>query len=257
MRLLEGSGGVNYNLRKKPFEVSDPPYAILSHTWRADDEEEVTFQDLLAGTGTSKPGYEKIQFCGEQAQRDGLHYFWVDTCCIDKTNNVELQEAITSMYRWYQNADKCYVYLTDVSCPTDEVGQRAWESDFRSSRWFRRGWTLQELLAPASVEFFSRERTRLGDKRTLEHLIIEITKIPARALRDPTASRYSIQEILAWQQRRETKRQEDKAYSLLGICKVYMPLIYGEGAESAFRRLRKELQDSGTSNIFLDLTSGQ
>jgi Heterokaryon incompatibility protein (HET) len=196
MRLLERSGHSIYKLSRNPFDDSIPPYAILSHTWGAEDDE-VTFQDLQAGAGKDKPGYTKIRFCGEQAQRDGLQHFWVDTCCIDKTNSVELQEAITSMYRWYQNADKCYVYLADVSLPSGEGDQRAWESHFRSSRWFTRGWTLQELLAPASVEFFSREGTKLGDKISLERLIIEITKIPARVLRNTTMSKYSTQELLA------------------------------------------------------------
>jgi hypothetical protein len=91
-----------------------PKYAILSHTWGADGEE-VTFKDVVRGTGKSKAGYKKLTFCGEQAARDGLLYFWVDTCCINKANNTELQKAINSMFRWYRGATKCYVYLSDVS----------------------------------------------------------------------------------------------------------------------------------------------
>ncbi|PVH96207.1 hypothetical protein DM02DRAFT_570024, partial [Periconia macrospinosa] len=91
-----------------------PRYAILSHTW-GPATEEVNFKDMTDGTGIKKPGYDKIRFCGEQAKRDGLHYFWVDTCCIDKSNSTELSEAINSMFRWYQAAAKCYVYLADVS----------------------------------------------------------------------------------------------------------------------------------------------
>ena len=134
-----------------------PPYAILSHTWK--EGEEATFKDLMDGTGKSKTGYDKIRFCGQQAKRDGLQHFWVDTCCIDKSNHVELQEAINSMFRWYQKAAKCYVYLSDVSITkrraNDECFEYTWEPAFRESRWFTRGWTLQELLAPRSVEFFS------------------------------------------------------------------------------------------------------
>jgi hypothetical protein len=148
-----------------------PSYAILSHTWGADTEE-VTFNDLTNGTGRDKSGYEKIQFCGEQAALDDLEYFWIDTCCINKVDKAELSQAINSMFRWYRNADRCYVYLADVSSPpvttNDECNSRLWESDFRKSRWFTRGWTLQELLAPASVEFFLRERKRLGDKSSLK-----------------------------------------------------------------------------------------
>ena len=148
-----------------------PPYAILSHIWGADTEE-VTFKNLIDGTGKSKAGYEKIRFCGEQARRDGLQYFWIDTCCIDKSNNTELSEAINSMFLWYHNADKCYVYLRDVSRhaldANDRSSQLPWELAFRKSRWFTRGWTLQELIAPTSVEFFSKEGEQLGNRGSLD-----------------------------------------------------------------------------------------
>jgi Heterokaryon incompatibility protein (HET) len=146
-----------------------PRYAILSHTWGS-DEDEVTFNDLKVGSGKSKAGYAKIRFCGDQARKNGLEYFWVDTCCIDKANHTELSEAITSMFRWYRDAVKCYVYLSDVSVRNvdDNWTKRTWKLAFRKSRWFTRGWTLQELIAPASVEFFSQEEERLGNKNTLE-----------------------------------------------------------------------------------------
>ena len=119
-----------------------PQYAILSHTWGA-DAEEVTFADLAEGGCKHKPGYKKIRFCGEQAKQDGLQYFWVDTCCIDKSDQAELSLSIRSMFRWYQNATKCYVYLSDVSTKkrklNDMLTQFTWESAFRSSRWFTRG----------------------------------------------------------------------------------------------------------------------
>jgi hypothetical protein len=115
MRLLELKNHSEFSLTKDLID-NIPPYAILSHTWGADTEE-VSFKDLISGTGESKSGYEKIRFCGEQARCDGLQYFWVDTCCIDKSNNNELSEAINSMFRWYCNAATCYVYLSDVSRP--------------------------------------------------------------------------------------------------------------------------------------------
>jgi hypothetical protein len=102
------------------FEDAILPYAILSHTWGA-DAEEVTFADLAKGNGKHKSGYKKIRFCGEQAQQDRLQYFWVDTCCIDKTDKAELSLAIQSMFRWYQNAATCYVYLSDVSTEQREA----------------------------------------------------------------------------------------------------------------------------------------
>ncbi|KAH6719559.1 heterokaryon incompatibility protein-domain-containing protein [Leptodontidium sp. MPI-SDFR-AT-0119] len=111
MRLLHLDGGGNPSLTEF-FEDDIPEYAILSHRWEA---EEVTFKDMTDGTNRIKAGYGKIYFCGEQARRDGLEYFWVDTCCIDKSSSAELSEAINSMFRWYQKAARCYVYLSDVS----------------------------------------------------------------------------------------------------------------------------------------------
>src|SRR5436305_8118497 len=172
----------------------------------------------------------------------------VNTDCIDKSNNNGLSEAINSMFRWYQRAVKCYVYLSDVSQPAldanDEFNLRPWESEFRKSRWFTRGWTLQELLAPASVEFFSKEGEKVGNKKSLERHIREITRIPVKALQGSPLSSFSITERISWQESRETTRKEDKAYSLLGICDVHMPLIYGEGRKNAFKRLRKEIDEA-------------
>ena len=226
-----------------------PPYAILSHTW-GDDKDEVTFDDLNnLGSLKSEPskrkaGYTKIQFCGEQAKMDNLKYFWVDTCCINKANNAEYSEAINSMFRWYRDAATCYVYLPDVSVSKgDEDHIRAAWKAFRTSRWFTRGWTLQELLAPTSVEFFSYEGERLGDKKTLEQLIHEITGIPIAALRGEPLSQFSVDERMRWAANRYTKRREDQAYCLLGIFNVSMPMIYGEH-ELALVRLRNEVEKS-------------
>jgi hypothetical protein len=232
-----------------------PSYAILSHRWEA---EEVTFKDLADSTGKNKAGYGKIQFCGEQARRDGLQYFWVDTCCIDKSNSTELAEAINSMFRWYRNAAKCYVYLSDVSRSPLYLADKPnepWESTFRKSRWFTRGWTIQELMAPASVKFFSKEGELLGNKESLERHICEVTGIPVKALRGSPLSGFSVTERMLWAASRETTCKEDMAYSLLGIFDVNMPLIYGEGREKALKRLREEIDKAlKGSPSFLSLT---
>jgi hypothetical protein len=241
MRLLQLDSDGNLSLTES-FEDDIPEYAILSHRWGA---EEVTFKDMTDGTSKVKAGYGKIQFCGEQARRDGLEYFWVDTCCIDKSSSAELSEAINSMFRWYQKAARCYVYLSDVSTgdrkASDASAECTWESAFRASKWFTRGWTLQELLAPRLVEFFSRERNRLGDKGTLEQQIHEITGVPATALRQYSLSQFNIDERFSWATSRQTTRGEDKAYSLFGIFDVQMPLLYGEGEVKAFQRLREAI----------------
>jgi hypothetical protein len=249
MRLLELKNDSDFILTNDLIN-NIPPYAILSHTWGTDTEE-VSFKDLFSGTGESKSGYEKIRFCGEQARRDGLQYFWVDTCCIDKSNSTELQEAINSMFRWYRNAAKCYVYLADVSTLTfdasDKSSQPPWESVFRKSKWFTRGWTLQELIAPASVEFFSKEGVYLGNEKSLEQYIHNITGIPLKALQGSPLSGFRVTERMVWIEKRETTRKEDKAYSLLGIFDVHMPLIYGEGERNAFKRLREEINKASKS----------
>lgn len=193
----------------------------------------------------AKPGYEKIRFCGAQAGQDGLQYFWIDTCCINKANKAELSQAINSMFSWYRNATRCYVYLSDVSTAkgkaSDGPSEFTWEPAFRVSRWFTRGWTLQELLAPSSVEFFSWERRRLGDKNSLRRQIHEITVIPELALEGAPLSQFSVNERLLWIKHRQPKLEEDRAYSLLGIFRVYVAPIYGEGIASAFKRLREEI----------------
>jgi hypothetical protein len=134
-----------------------------------------------------------------------------------------LSEAIISLFRWYHNAAKCYVYLSDISRPAfdvnDKLNQLPCELAFRKSRWFARGWTLQEFLAPASVKFFSKDWEQLGDKKSLERLL-HVTGIPVRALQGSPLSNFSVTERLLWAEKRETTRKEDKAYSLLGIFNI-------------------------------------
>lgn len=256
MRLLEITDGCTFSPKEFRDGDSIPAYAILSHTWGS---EEVTFQDLIKDSKvnsskvrasirrlrsqSSKAGYAKIYFCAQQAQRDDLRYFWVDTCCINKQDPTELGKAINSMFRWYKNAAKCYVYLADVSNTGQEHsnGSPAWLSAFKISRWFTRGWTLQELLAPSIVEFYSKEGTSLGNRSELQRHIHTITKIPVQALSGASLRYFSVEERLSWVEGRNTTCEEDKAYSMLGIFGVYLPLIYGEGYTNALGRLRKEI----------------
>jgi hypothetical protein len=249
MRLLEQRSNGSFSLTQD-FMDNVPLYAILSHTWGPDGEE-VTFEDLINKIGENKAGYTKLQFCGNQAAKDGLQYFWVDTCCIDKSSSAELTEAINSMFRWYREAAKCYVYLPDVSMG-DCNEQDDIPPSFQKSRWFTRGWTLQELIAPRSVEFFSLEGSRLGDKRSLEQQIEEVTGIATQALRNAPLSDFSVTERLSWAAKRKTTRKEDGAYSLLGIFDVFMPTIYGEGKENSFTRLCIEIERSEDTKSRID-----
>ncbi|KAH9848556.1 hypothetical protein C2E23DRAFT_763555 [Lenzites betulinus] len=207
-------------------EVGATPYAILSHTWRsAEDGGEQTFDDL-------------IKRACEVARKTGFRLIWIDSCCIDKRSSAELSEAINSMYALYRDADVCYVHLADVSHGTDP---RAKNSEFWKSRWHKRGWTLQELIAPAYVVFLTCDWTYLGTKTGLASTLEKITRIDATILLGlkPVASA-SVAKRMSWAAKRETTRVEDRAYSLLGIFGVHMSPIYGEGT-NAFLRLQEEI----------------
>ncbi|KAG9194297.1 hypothetical protein G6011_04332 [Alternaria panax] len=242
MRLLQASGDDDFVLIE--FTHNVPRYAILSHTWGA-DEDEVTFKDICKGKGKGKPGYAKLQFCAAQAAKDYLEFFWVDTCCIDKSSSAELAEAINSMFKWYRDSSVCYVYLSDVTGPSNSISGSHKQPVLGGSRWFERGWTLQELLAPSNLVFFSMDGARIGDKASLAKEIAHETAIPMAVFVEGPQSifQYDIEQRLSWAKDRRTKRDEDGAYCLLGIFEVQMPLIYGEGRAKAFSRLQREIDD--------------
>jgi tetratricopeptide (TPR) repeat protein len=219
-----------------------PPYAILSHRWSSS---EILFHDVQSEAYREREeGYRKLAFCAKQAAQDKLQYFWVDTCCIDKWNLSELSKAINSMFQWYKNATRCYVFLSDVSVSTatEPVQRNDWEESFLASAWFTRGWTLQELIAPVSVEFFSCEGYPLGDKASLDQLIHKITNIPLAALRNCPLDQFTTSERERWAENRTTTEAEDTVYCLLGILGISMPTVYGEGKESARSRLKAETE---------------
>jgi Heterokaryon incompatibility protein (HET) len=224
-----------------------PPYVILSHTWA---KEEASFQEMqnCDEIVKKKEGYSKIKRCCEVARSDGFNYAWVDTCCIDKTSSSELSEAINSMYRWYSTADVCYAYLSDVPSTGDP---NAPGSDFSRSRWFTRGWTLQELIAPSVVIFFGSDWKEIGSKSGLRKAIIDTTGIHLDIILGGTTEEASIAQRMSWAAKRETTRPEDLAYCLMGLFHVHMPMIYGEGGEHAFLRLQEEiLKISDDESIF-------
>lgn len=321
MRLLKYAPNGDFKLVS--FNRDPPPYAILSHTWLEDDEE-VTYDEMIAGTGKNKCGYAKIRRCGEKAAKRGLDYFWVDTCCLDKRSSAELSESINSMYRWYQRSEVCYAYIEDwpvdldwadsasivpdgdeigfrrlqfggrpitdsaseeaivrkstnevlpleervgdVSASTDEkedsicneLRDKPLDSRKLPLRWFTRGWTLQELIAPRKMEFFDKEwrsRGMKSDPSVIEHLS-RITGISLRVLRD--SSGLAVERIchgqrMSWAAFRSTSREEDIAYCLLGIFQVNIPLLYGEGSK-AFIRLQEAILASSTDLSLLAWT---
>ncbi|OTA93199.1 hypothetical protein M434DRAFT_40110, partial [Hypoxylon sp. CO27-5] len=216
-------------------------YVILSHIW---GEGEVSFQDLKAGRGLSKQGYEKITFTCKQARHDGFNWAWIDTCCIDKTSSTELSEAINSMYQWYQDSALCYAYLSD----TDKnefpyVPSMSDNDEPQVSKWFTRAWTLQELIAPSRIHFYGRKWKNIGRcEGTIAGIVSIVTKIPQPLIPgDVPLSKYSAAQKMSWAAYRRSTRPEDIAYSLLGLFDISMPLLYGEGARRAFIRLQEEI----------------
>ncbi|KAH7357270.1 hypothetical protein BKA65DRAFT_475049 [Rhexocercosporidium sp. MPI-PUGE-AT-0058] len=243
----------------KTLEVVDvrvdaiPPYAILSHTW---GDEEVTFHDLQHVRGhtseslddrgraiSKKEGFLKVKDAAALAITRGHPYIWVDTCCIDKSSSAELSEAINSMYLWYQKSEECYAFLSDVKS-VEEEDWSAPDSSLRRSRWFTRGWTLQELIAPKVVYFYDKYWTLLGRKdgqTPFSKIIREVTGIDREVLdRKIDPLQLSISARMKWASHRQTTRLEDTAYCLMGLFQVNMPLLYGEG-NRAFTRLQEEI----------------
>lgn len=221
-----------------------PKYAILSHTW---GKEEVLFADMEKDIRTQKLGWQKIERSAAIAKSMSLKYIWVDTCCIDRSSSAELSEAINSMYRWYKRARMCIAYLADVKS-TSGPEMRA---ELATSRWFKRGWTLQELLAPRSVNFYNMAWEGIGSKSygrkyspfevILTSEISDATGIPTDIISDGRkVSKSSVAQRMSWASERETSRIEDQAYSLMGLFGIYMPVVYGEGSR-AFVRLQEEI----------------
>ena len=208
-----------------------PPYAILSHRWGSIDDE-VSYQDLTQRRAEAyrKIGYQKIQSCCRHAFQDGFSYAWVDTCCIDKTSSAELSEAINSMYRWYEESQVCYVYLNDAMD----------KKSMKDSQWFTRGWTLQELIAPKKVRFFNSDWNYIGEKTELTKTLYETTGIPVRVLLNYSVHDVCVSQVMFWASRRQATRIEDRAYSLLGLFNISLPILYGEGLR-AFKRLQEEI----------------
>lgn len=231
-----------------------PSYAILSHTW---GEDEILLTDIQNETAQGKAAWDKVKSACRQAISDGYDYTWIDTCCIDKTSSAELSETLNSMYTWYENASICYTYLSDVSANTNpheglKKAPSEPPSEFEKSRWFTRGWTLQELLAPRRVIFFSRDWVKIGEKSDICGVLSRITRIDEKFLmRTTPLESASVAKRMSWAADRRTTRPEDIAYCLMGIFSINMPMLYGEGGERAFLRLQEEImKQSDDQSIF-------
>ena len=255
--------GKRVERRTKVFEFRNDEttkYAILSHRWNEpteiDHEEMVDLakmdeqeQDEIRG----RLGYKKIVDTCKQAKRDGYELLWIDTCCIDKRSSADLSEAINSMYRWYAKAKICYAYLDDVdgsSFPTKK-DEKKYSKSNGWPEWFSRGWTLQEMIAPQNLQFFNKNWQHIGDKEGLSQDLQRITGVPEDILADGLEGiRPCVAQIISWAANRTTTRVEDRAYSLMGLLDVNMPMLYGEG-KKAFHRLQLEIiRSSNDESIF-------
>ena len=242
---LRRAGAGRAELHHFPNSHSVPGgYAILSHTWSHSGEQ--TFQEIQVNAAVCKGTTHnprdrvspKIRDCCLTAERDGHRWVWIDTCCINKESSTELSEAINSMFSWYVLSEVCYAYLEDV--PSGDNPQ-AEDSLFRQARWHTRGWTLQELLAPAFVVFMSSDWKRIGTKNDLGNVLADRTGIAEVYLtRERSFFASSIGERMKWACDRQTSRVEDEAYCLLGLFNISIPIVYGEGRQ-AFQHLQQEL----------------
>jgi len=192
------------------------------------------------------PGIEKVAAACRIAASLEYSWLWVDTVCIDKTNNVELSEAINSMFKWYRDSAICFVYLFDVIAGSSR-------QHFTQSEWFKRGWTLQELIAPKAMTFFDADWFGIGTKAGLVNGLSSITGVPTDLLENPShLNLFSVAQRMSWAADRVTTRPEDIAYCLLGLLDINMEPLYGEGGERSFRRLQMRiLSDREDESIFL------
>ena len=252
-------------------------FAILSHTW---ERGELSYEDLhgqndLSGShlglqdsdrdGGRQRSFEKLHNFCDIAEEYGTEFAWADNVCIDKSSSAELDESIRSMFSWYRNAAICIVYLAQ----TNDL------RDFAHDRWFTRGWTLQELLAPRRLKFYSKRWHRLteflNDKISAEDVrrlnnqsltrqldllsdaILKAAGLVMQHVRDfvPGIRHPSLPERMQWIARRATTREEDESYSLMGIFNVSISIAYGEGRERAFFRLYQAILEVGYERDWL------
>ncbi|KAF9223458.1 hypothetical protein BS17DRAFT_673606, partial [Gyrodon lividus] len=233
-------------------------YAIFSHKWL--DEGEPTYQQMTEKKtvpACSRGHLMRIKralgtvsvSCCRVARSLGVQFLWSDTCCIDKSSSAELDESLRSMFRWYRNASICIVHLNQTTVI----------EDLRQDEWLKRGWTLQELLAPKRTKFFTKKWEPLTDQEDdkeedtpLMTLLAEITGIPEDDIYEFSPTPDHVDERMTWAAGRRTTRAEDTAYSLMGMFDVSIQIAYGEGAERAFCRLIEAIILAGGSSTVLN-----
>ncbi|KAF9472078.1 hypothetical protein BDN70DRAFT_763404, partial [Pholiota conissans] len=226
-------------------------YAIFSHKWLRGMPGEITYD--LWNKGSLDPetaGYQKLaSFCRTAWEEYGITLAWMDTVCINKDSSSELDESIRSMYAWYERASICIVHLSE----TQTITQIPHDS------WFTRGWTLQELIAPKILNFYSsdwRRLTQYGNNDKQNNVVLsfikQATTMSSWEVTSTSKHHVPLSRKMQWAASREVTREEDRAYSLMGIFDVSISTAYGEGTYRAFLRLLEEIlkkTPSGTMDL--------
>ncbi|KAH4152831.1 hypothetical protein HBH69_167280 [Parastagonospora nodorum] len=277
MRLIKINKGKAEGPKLEDFtySVDKPPYMIFSHRWLQADGGDVTFEEFQSSSSELKQAFKKkgrkereaklnelglrvVAFYKllqaiEIASIAGAEYIWIDSCCINRANSSELTEALNSMYRYYEKATKCLVYLHDVewSRTADGEKQPVRSYDFSKPEWFTRGWTLQELIAPKQVSFYNKDWKYFGELAEHAKAIEEVTNVPEMVLKgDIKPNKCSVAQRMSWAANRNTTRDEDMSYSLFGLFDVNLVPMYGEGGTKAFIRLQEAIM-SRTNDMSL------
>ena len=232
-------------------------YVMFSHRWDYDEPlfqrvENISVYDLEVSFANVK-----LQTFCRLIGALGFHWVWSDTCCIDKSSNVVLQESLVAMFTWYRGSSLTVVYLRGVLSHSQRPG------DLRRSIWNTRAWTYQEYVAAEVVQFYTEDWKPYLGLQAFNHkedaAIIREMQQAAGALTQeltvlcPGLDR--VREKLYMASTRRTTLVEDIAYSLLGIFNISIPVIYGEGNRAVGRLLEHIL--AGSSDVTILAWTGR
>lgn len=242
--------------KKGDAELREDGYAVLSHCWMGPEtggetafhQYEKHVEALESGSTALSPQLKKIRGACDCARSKGIKWMWIDSCCINKLSAVEETESINAMYRWYRHSVLCITYFHDVELgPASKLDPRNPfnDSDGKPAKCFSRGWTLQELLASKEMEFYDKNWTFMGTQRDVKDSLSKLTGIDENYLTGAEDFRNAcVATKMSWMAKRITTREEDIAYSMVGLFGVTMSPVYGEGGPRAFMRLQEVILSS-------------
>ena len=225
-------------------------YATFSHKWEENEPLFAKVIKVVVYDLKASPAHEKLQTFCKIVREAGFNWAWSDTCCIDKGDHFVLQEALVSMFKWYERSAMTIIFLRGV----DRLARRG---ALTRNIWNMRAWTLQEYHASKVVQIYTEDWTpylglKICNHKESPEIISEMeeaTGISAQALMALRPGLDNIREKLRLASTRETTRVEDAAYSLLGIFSMSLPITYGEGDKALGRLLSQLLASSGDMSI--------